>query len=111
MMKDVVKSFPHPIPEVSRSDVAVYHNGYHSRASYGAASYLVVRDGGNVLVDSPRYFGPLEQKIRAMGGIEYMFLTHEDDVADHERWWEICFPHQKRKRRRAVCVDVHMLYV
>jgi hypothetical protein len=100
-MKEVVKSFPHPIPEVSGSDVAVYHNGYHSRASYGAASYLVVRDGGNVMVDSPRYFGPLEQKIRALGGIEYMFLSHEDDVADHERWFvEISPPPKKRKRLR-----------
>ena len=86
LMKQVVSSFPHAIPEVSGPAVAVYHNGFHSRRSFGAASYLVVREGGNVLIDSPRFFGPLEQRIRAMGGVHYMFLTHRDDVADHELW-------------------------
>src|SRR5215472_1403074 len=32
----------------------VYSCGWHSEASYGASSYLVVRPSGNVLVDSPR---------------------------------------------------------
>ncbi|MCD7449358.1 hypothetical protein HAX54_051547, partial [Datura stramonium] len=39
----------------------VYHCGYHSDKSFGAASYLIVRAEGNILVDS-------------------------DDVADHEKW-------------------------
>lgn len=65
---------------------AVYHCGYHSEASYGAASYLVVRPDGNVLVDSPRFNQPLLQQIEALGGVHTMFLTHRDDVADHERW-------------------------
>src|SRR5262245_40290697 len=33
--------------------------GYASEAAYGAASYLIVRPGGNVLVDSPRFAGLL----------------------------------------------------
>lgn len=66
----------------------VYHCGFHSEASFGASSYLVVRgeDRGNVLVDSPRFTKPLVRKIEALGGIATMFLTHRDDVADHEKF-------------------------
>jgi glyoxylase-like metal-dependent hydrolase (beta-lactamase superfamily II)/ferredoxin len=69
-------------PECIAGDV--YYCGYHSAASYGASSYLIVRDGGNVLVDSPRAARPLVDRIRALGGVRWMFLTHRDDVADHE---------------------------
>lgn len=31
----------------------VYHCGYHSEKSFGATSYFIQRDKGNVLVDSP----------------------------------------------------------
>lgn len=66
----------------------VYHCGYHHRSSYGAASYLIVRPQGNVLVDSPRFAAPLLQRIEALGGIKLMFLTHRDDVADHQKFAE-----------------------
>lgn len=66
----------------------VFHCGFHSRKSFGAASYLIVRGGGNVLVDSPRFVGALADRIEAMGGVRTMFLTHQDDVADHERFRE-----------------------
>jgi glyoxylase-like metal-dependent hydrolase (beta-lactamase superfamily II)/ferredoxin len=61
----------------------VYHCGFHSEKSYGAASYLIQRPAGNVLVDSPRFARPLVDQIAAMGGISVMALTHRDDVADH----------------------------
>ncbi len=60
--------------------------GYAAESSFGAASWLLRRDGGNVLVDSPRYARPLADRIRALGGVRWMFLTHRDDVADHARW-------------------------
>ena len=41
-------------------------------------------EGGNVLIDSPRFATQLVRKIEAMGGVRKMFLTHKDDVADHE---------------------------
>ena len=66
----------------------VYHCGYHSEASYGAASYLIQRPEGNILVDSPRYAPPLVKQIESMGGIKYMYLTHQDDVADHQKFHE-----------------------
>jgi glyoxylase-like metal-dependent hydrolase (beta-lactamase superfamily II)/ferredoxin len=66
----------------------VYYCGYHSADSFGAASYLIQRPQGNILIDSPRYAPPLVKQIEAMGGIKYMYLTHRDDVADHQKFKE-----------------------
>jgi glyoxylase-like metal-dependent hydrolase (beta-lactamase superfamily II)/ferredoxin len=62
----------------------VYHCGYHSEKSYAAASYFIQRPEGNILIDSPRFNPPLVKKLEAMGGIRYLYLTHRDDVADHQ---------------------------
>jgi glyoxylase-like metal-dependent hydrolase (beta-lactamase superfamily II) len=64
----------------------VYFCGFASESSYGASSYLIVRPEGNVLVDSPRFAKPLANRIAELGGVKLMFLSHRDDVADHERW-------------------------
>jgi glyoxylase-like metal-dependent hydrolase (beta-lactamase superfamily II)/ferredoxin len=64
----------------------VYFCGFTSEASFGAWSYLIVRpaaEGGNVLVDSPRFASQLVKRIEAAGGVSTMFLTHRDDIADH----------------------------
>lgn len=66
----------------------VYHCGYHSESSFGAASYLILRPEGNVLVDSPRFAAPLVKQLEAMGGVKYMLLTHHDDIADHQKFRE-----------------------
>jgi glyoxylase-like metal-dependent hydrolase (beta-lactamase superfamily II)/ferredoxin len=68
-------------PERLEDDV--YDCGWHSEASYGASSYLIVRPGANVLVDSPRASHPLLERIAALGGVRTMVLSHQDDVADH----------------------------
>jgi glyoxylase-like metal-dependent hydrolase (beta-lactamase superfamily II) len=67
-------------------DGNVYFCGFASESSYGASSYLIVRPEGNVLVDSPRFVRPLARRIEKLGGVSFMFLTHRDDVADHEQW-------------------------
>jgi glyoxylase-like metal-dependent hydrolase (beta-lactamase superfamily II)/ferredoxin len=64
----------------------VHDCGYAARSSFGAAAWLVRRADGNVLVDSPRFARPLLKRLRELGGVRWMFLTHRDDVADHERW-------------------------
>ncbi|OUL36185.1 MBL fold metallo-hydrolase [Nostoc sp. T09] len=66
----------------------VYHCGYHSEKSYGAASYFIQLAEGNILVDSPRFTPPLVKRLEEMGGIHYMYLTHRDDVADHQKFAE-----------------------
>jgi len=80
-----IDAFPMPIAE------NVYFCGYTAESSFGAWSYLVLRpeaEGGNVLVDSPRYATQLARKMSAMGGVRKMFLSHSDDVADHVRFAE-----------------------
>jgi glyoxylase-like metal-dependent hydrolase (beta-lactamase superfamily II)/ferredoxin len=81
-IKKVQQRFPLPVAE------AVYHCGYHSEKSFGAASYFVLRPEGNVLVDSPRFTLPLVKRLEALGGIRYLYLTHRDDVADHQAFHE-----------------------
>lgn len=71
-----------PIPVVDH----VYHCGYHAESSFGAASYLIVRSEGNILVDSPRFSPPLVKQLEKLGGIRYLYLTHRDDVADHQKF-------------------------
>jgi glyoxylase-like metal-dependent hydrolase (beta-lactamase superfamily II)/ferredoxin len=67
-------------------DGNVYRCGYASESSFGAISYLIRRPAGNILIDSPRFSGPLVKNIAAMGGASRMLLTHQDDVADHARF-------------------------
>ena len=69
----------------------VYFCGFTSEASFGGWSYLIVRpdsEGGNVLVDSPRFASQLVRRIESMGGVKRMLLTHQDDVADHQLYAE-----------------------
>ena len=69
----------------------VYFCGFTSESSFGAWSYLIKRsaeEGGNVLIDSPRFASQLLKRIEAMGGVSQMLLTHKDDVADHELFHE-----------------------
>ncbi|HYS04207.1 MAG TPA: MBL fold metallo-hydrolase [Candidatus Dormibacteraeota bacterium] len=73
-----VDAFPESIAE------EVSFLGFTSEDSFGAWSYLVRRREGNVIVDSPRAAAPLLKRIEEMGGARIMFLTHRDDVADHE---------------------------
>ena len=66
----------------------VYFCGYASPNSYGAASYLIVRPEGNVLIDSPRFAKNLVRRLEDLGGISLMFMSHRDDVADHDKFKE-----------------------
>ena len=59
-----------------------YHCGFHAESSFGAASYFIKRaNGGNVLMDSPRWNPTLAKRLKAMGGVKYLVLSHQDDVA------------------------------
>lgn len=69
-----------------RVDDNVCFCGYSSRNSFGSSSYLILRPEGNVLVDSPRFAGPLVRRLEELGGLSMMFLTHRDDIADHEKF-------------------------
>src|SRR6185503_15812003 len=65
----------------------VYFCGFTSESSFGGWSYLIVRpesEGGNLLIDSPRFATQLVKRIESLGGVRQMLLTHRDDVADHK---------------------------
>jgi glyoxylase-like metal-dependent hydrolase (beta-lactamase superfamily II) len=75
-----IASFPEEVlPGIS-------YCGFTSESSFGASSWFVEREAGNVLVDSPRAAEPLLRRIAAKGGVRTMFLTHRDDVADHAKF-------------------------
>ena len=69
-----------------RLDDSLYYTGFNSEKSYGGNSYVLQAAGGNWLIDSPRYIKHLVDAFERMGGIRYIFLTHEDDVADAARY-------------------------
>jgi glyoxylase-like metal-dependent hydrolase (beta-lactamase superfamily II)/ferredoxin len=73
-----IAAFPEPVAE------NVSFCGFTSKDSFGAWSYFIERPAGNVLVDSPRAVRRLLRHFENRGGIATMFLTHRDDVADHE---------------------------
>lgn len=81
-IKEAQQSFPLLIED------NVYDCGYHSEKSYAATSYFIQRPEGNVLIDSPRFTPPLVKRLEEMGGIHYIYLTHRDDVADHQKYAE-----------------------
>ena len=68
--------FPLPI------DGPVFYCGYSSPKSFGGASYFVQRDGGIWMIDAPKFLPVLARRLEELGGVDTIFLTHQDDVAD-----------------------------
>jgi glyoxylase-like metal-dependent hydrolase (beta-lactamase superfamily II)/ferredoxin len=79
-LKAVRKDFPLLLEE------PVSYCGYNSPKSYGGNSYFIKHPDGNWLIDSPKFVASLVQQLEALGGIAHVFLTHQDDVADAERF-------------------------
>ncbi|HEX5063184.1 MAG TPA: MBL fold metallo-hydrolase [Kofleriaceae bacterium] len=78
------KAAARAFPELVDGDV--YFCGWAAESSYGAASWLIKRPEGNVLIDSPRAASTLMDRLDELGGVRTMFLTHRDDVADHQKF-------------------------
>lgn len=81
-VKAVMADFPLLVEE------PVYYCGYNSPKSYGGNSYFIRQADGNWLIDSPKFIRPLVERLEMLGGIDHIFLTHRDDVADAERFAE-----------------------
>lgn len=79
-LQEAMSSFPLLI------EGGVFYCGFNSQKSFGANSYFIRHSDGNWLVDSPRYLKHLVDALERMGGLRYIFLTHEDDVADAARY-------------------------
>ena len=79
-LSSAMDSFPLHIEE------NVYYCGFNSEKSFGANSFFVEHGNGNWLIDSPRYLKHLIAAFEQRGGIKYVFLTHEDDIADADKY-------------------------
>jgi glyoxylase-like metal-dependent hydrolase (beta-lactamase superfamily II) len=66
----------------------VYRLGYNAKSSYGSHSFLILRSDGNAMVDSPRWTKQVVSALEEAGGLSDVLLTHEDDVADADRYAE-----------------------
>ena len=51
-------------PEPVQGAPDVFYCGYNSEKSYGGSAWLIRRDAGNVLVDSPRFDPKLIRNIK-----------------------------------------------
>jgi glyoxylase-like metal-dependent hydrolase (beta-lactamase superfamily II)/ferredoxin len=81
-MRAALASFPEQI------DGDVHRCGFNAESSFGAFSYFITHPNGNILIDSPKFAAPLIKQIEERGGVRRMLLTHQDDVADHEKFHE-----------------------
>jgi glyoxylase-like metal-dependent hydrolase (beta-lactamase superfamily II)/ferredoxin len=77
---DVMDDFPLEV------DGPVHYCGFNSPKSYGGNSYFVRQAAGNWLIDAPKFLPRLVRQFEKLGGIEHIFLTHQDDVADAGRY-------------------------
>jgi ferredoxin len=76
-LREAQAGLPRPWPTAVPAG-GVYHCGWHSNDSYGGAGWLLVRpQGGNILIDSPRFSPGLAKNIEALGGVSWIFLTHK----------------------------------
>lgn len=64
----------------------IYYNGFVSPDSFGASSYFIERSEGNWMIDSPKWMPQLVKRFENAGGLSHIFLTHQDDVADADRY-------------------------
>jgi len=80
MLQEAMASFPMHL------EGGVYYCGFNSEKSFGANSFFIEHQDGNWLIDSPRYITHLVEFFEQKGGIRYIFLSHEDDVADCDRY-------------------------
>lgn len=64
----------------------IYRLGYNAASSYGAHSFLIRRAQGNAMVNSPRWTRFVVDQIERWGELTDVFLSHEDDVGDAERY-------------------------
>jgi len=59
-LKEAVARYPEPVEGAQ----GVYYCGYNSERSFGGSAWLIQRESGNVMVDSPRFDPKLVKNIK-----------------------------------------------
>ncbi|AEW96505.1 MULTISPECIES: MBL fold metallo-hydrolase [Streptomycetaceae] len=67
-------------------DENVYFCGHNSRRTAAANAYLLRREAGSLMVDTPRYSEELAARYEALGPVTDVLLTHRDHVAHGRRY-------------------------
>ena len=52
------------LPEPVKGADGVFYCGYNSEDSFGGSAWLITREAGNVMVDSPRFDPKLVKRIK-----------------------------------------------
>ena len=89
LAKKAAESFPKLVRGAEKLGMEIYHLGYHSAESYGATPYLIHDrvSGITIMVDTPRFNRKLVNSLKErFGGVDYIYLTHADDVAEHAKF-------------------------
>lgn len=85
-----VRTESHTKPDLQvfpeRMTERVYRLGYNAAASYGAHSFALCHESGVFMVDSPRWAQAVVEQLSAWGGLAGILLSHQDDVADAQRY-------------------------
>lgn len=74
-IKRIIEEFP---LEISKD---VYYLGFNSDKSAGAKSFFIASEGGNWMVEAPKFQERTLKWIESRGGLSHIFLSHRDDVA------------------------------
>lgn len=89
--RKATKPFPRPLLDIPNA----YWIGHHNEASFGAIPYLIrakVNDNNKwIMVDTPKFSKVSRNDVISItgeAGPDYLFLTHVDDTADHQKWAE-----------------------
>lgn len=84
-----------PFPRPVMDGLNVYNVGHHNDRSFGATPYLfetqIEGQAKWIMVDTPRFSAAAQRDVEQLTGPkgpDYLFLTHVDDTADHEKWAE-----------------------
>lgn len=84
-----------PFPRPFLGDMKnVYWMGHHNERSFGATPYMLkAKHQGKdvwIMVDTPRFSASSQRAVESLTGAgkapDYLFLTHVDDTADHQKW-------------------------
>ncbi len=66
----------------------VYACGFPSAETYEAQAHFILSPHGNILIEAPEFVPRLATELEFFGGVQYVFLTHRDDVGDTCRFKE-----------------------